>query len=232
MADIKIVALDLGGVLFSAGKEYAKREWKENGYDVDLIHDLLISDEAQQLRKGIISDNEFWNNYFKTKVPSNYNAELIKQCYYRGYILDEDIVSWMKRIKENSKSSSHPIELVAFSGNIPSRIKYLNEKYQFRKLFDKEAYSFDCGATKPDNYFIEYLIKVSFPEETKDVTIQHGKPLEGEQLELFKKLGKSILYLDDSPKDAAPALRYDINLFIYERGHINNLFDKFPKLKF
>ncbi|EAL63859.1 hypothetical protein DDB_G0287169 [Dictyostelium discoideum AX4] len=225
--NFRCIAFDLGGVLFSAGKEFAKAEWSSYGYDVVLIHDELVSEKAQQLRKGMISDNEFWNIYLKSKVPSNYDVDLIKQAYYRGYILDEDLSNWMKN---TLKKPGNNYKLVAFSGNIPSRIQYLEDKYHFRSLFDAEAYSFDCGATKPDNYFIEYLIKICFPQETKDVVLKHGEPLIGQQLSLFQELGKQILYLDDSVKDSAPAKRYNINTFIYERGHINKLFEKYPNL--
>ncbi|KAF2076076.1 hypothetical protein CYY_002640 [Polysphondylium violaceum] len=218
------LAIDLGGVLFSAGKEYAKKEWIEHGYDAELIHSLLTSPPSMDLRKGIIQDHEFWDIFFKSKVPESYDIDFIKQAFYRGYLLDDDIVALMRRLKGK-------VRLVAFSGNIPSRIEYLDKQFQFRKLFDSEVYSFDCGATKPDIYFIEYLIKHIYPAETANVVLHHGTPLTGESHQLFKSLGKKILYLDDSVKDAAPSKEYDINTFIYARGHIDKLYEKYPELK-
>jgi len=220
----EVIALDLGGVLFSAGKEVAKTEWRQLGYDIDLIEKLLTSPESKDLRKGIIGDHEFWNIYVKSKVPDTYDVETIKLAYYRGYILDNDIVAMINRLKDK-------VTFVSFSGNIPSRIEYLDKQYQFRKLFKVECYSFDCGATKPDPYFVEYLIKQSFPKETSNITIKHGQPVTGSNLDLFKQLGNKILYLDDEEKDAKPAQDYNINTFIYTRGQIDKLYEKHPELK-
>eukprot|EP01132_Coremiostelium_polycephalum_P008625 gene8625-10615_t len=191
---INTIALDLGGVVFSA-----------------------VSEPSMELRKGTISDDQFWNGYVKSKVPSHYDVDKIKSIYYQGYIIDEDIVAVMKKFTEKG------YKLVAFSGNIPSRIEYLDKKYQFRRLFNLEVYSFDCGATKPDPYFIEVLIKKSF---SSDIEIQHEKRPTGEQMERLKQLGEQILYLDDNPHDAAPAAQYNINTFIYERGHIDKFLNQ------
>ncbi|GAM19121.1 hypothetical protein SAMD00019534_022960, partial [Acytostelium subglobosum LB1] len=199
---VEVVALDLGGVVFSAGKEVAAQSWERRGYDSKLIKDLLVSQESMDLRKGKMSDDAFWNNFFKQRIPADYDVELIRKIWYDGYVIDHDIVSMMQRLK----SSGYII--VAFSGNIPSRIDYLEQKYNFRRYFDIEVYSFDFGYTKPDIKFIEALIKAVYPDVTDDT---------------YAQFGRRIAYIDDNVKDAEPSKQYNIPTFIYRRGEIDAL---------
>ncbi|KYQ89943.1 hypothetical protein DLAC_11725 [Tieghemostelium lacteum] len=214
---IKFIAIDLGGVLFSEGKAFARKGWSLEGYDVDLLHSLMVSPPSMDLRKGIINDHQFWNEFLPTKIPPHYDVNKIKSIYYDGYLLDQDIANFIEKCKQQG------IQAVAFSGNIPSRVEYLDNKYSFRKLFDKECYSYDHQATKPDVYFVEALIKVCYPKETESIKLSHGKPLEGDNLKTFSELGPSILYLDDNPKDSKPALNYNIQVFNYQRGKFDEL---------
>eukprot|EP01112_Ceratiomyxa_fruticulosa_P022551 TRINITY_DN8296_c0_g3_i1.p1 TRINITY_DN8296_c0_g3~~TRINITY_DN8296_c0_g3_i1.p1 ORF type:complete len:115 (+),score=23.75 TRINITY_DN8296_c0_g3_i1:704-1048(+) len=99
-------------------------------------------------------------------------------------------------------------KLIAFSGNIPSRIQYLENKYSFKKWFDVEVYSFDYGETKPSKKFVEVMLEKA--------------GLKGE--------GNKVLYVDDKEKDAAPARELGVNIFIYERGNVSELRKKMREL--
>ncbi|EGG21552.1 hypothetical protein DFA_01438 [Cavenderia fasciculata] len=207
--EIKAVAFDLGGVVFSAGKEVAKQSWERRGYDSTLIRQLLISAESMQLRTGKMDDDTFWNVFFKKNVPDTYDVDLIKKLWYDGYVADLDIQMVIQSLRANG------IKVVAFSGNISSRIDYLENKYNIRRFFDEEVYSFDYGYTKPDDRFVEALIQKVFPKAPKDKLADYGK---------------HIFYIDDNPKDAEPALKYNIPTFIYQRGNIEPLRKKFDEL--
>ena len=189
---IKVIAFDLGGVLFAEGKSVLiKRLSKEKDYDKDVVLSILKSPKSIDLRKGLITDEEFWT-WAQKQLPNDYDAQLIKKEWYDSYLLDRDIL-------ELAKSLKNKYQLIIFSGNIKSRIKYLDEKYDFRRYFDKEVYSFDYHLNKPQKEFVEVMIKEAGvkPEE--------------------------IAYIDDYLKDAAPAKELRVNIIIYSKGQIDKL---------
>jgi putative hydrolase of the HAD superfamily len=184
---IKAVVFDLGGVLFAEGKSMAlERLALEHGYDRDMVSRVLSSENAVELRKGKISDDQFWV-WVQQEIPVNYDAALIKQAWYDGYVLDDDIRALIESLRGRYK-------IIAFSGNIKSRIDYLEEKYRFRHLFDLEIYSFDYHVTKPEKRFVEIMIEKSgcLPEQ--------------------------IAYVDDNERYAQPARELGVQVAIYQRG--------------
>ncbi len=196
---IKAIVFDLGGVLFSEGKSVAYENIKKDlGYDIEKIKYILTSQLSIDLRKGLITDEKFWE-WAKQQLPGDYDTELIKKYWYDGYILDPDIYKIAQKLKGRYK-------LIIFSGNVKSRVNYLDNKYHFRKLFDVEVYSYDCHYIKPELEFLEWMIK------------QTGvRPDE-------------ITYIDDSPHDSGQAKELGLNLVIYSRGKIQELRKNLSKL--
>ena len=189
---IKAIVFDLGGVLFNEGKSVASEKLaKKYNYDKEVIFKILTSPESKDLRKGLISDKEFWD-WTRNNLPEGYDAYLIKKEWYEGYLLDNDIFNLIKRLKGKYK-------LVAFSGNIKSRVEFLDKKYDFRKYFDIEIYSFDYHLNKPDKRFIEVMVKKT-----------NLKPEE-------------IVYIDDSEEYVLLAKKMDLNALIYSQGRIKRL---------
>lgn len=182
---IKSVTFDLGGVLFSEGKSVALEKLNEDySYDEEVVMDVLTSPESFELRKGNISDEDFWNS-IQAGLPKKYDANLIRNVWYDSYILDEKVLDIVKRLKED-------YTLLVYSGNIESRIDYLDQKYDFRKHFDKEIYTYDYHLYKDDKKFAKTLLKVAEcnPEE--------------------------IVYVDDQKKYAKYAVDLGIKVIIHE----------------
>lgn len=196
---IKAIVFDLGGVLFNEGKSVASEKLaKKYNYDKGVIFKILTSPESKKLRKGLISDKKFWD-WTQDNLPAGYNASLIKKEWYDGYLLDNDIFNLIKKLKENYK-------LVAFSGNIKSRVEFLDKKYDFRKYFDIEVYSFAYHLNKPDKRFLEIMIKKT-----------NFKPEE-------------IVYIDDSREYILTAKKMGLNALIYSQGQIKRLQKELKKL--
>ncbi len=184
---IKAVVFDLGGVLFAEGKSVIMEKLaRERGYEREVLRKILSSPESIDLRKGLLSDEAFWG-WAQRQLPEGYDALLIKKEWYNGYVLDEDILGLIKKLRGKYK-------IIAFSGNIRSRVDFLEGKYGFRKLFDLEVYSFDCQLTKPQKRFAEVMIEKSGcrPEE--------------------------IIYIDDNEEYARPARELGVWVVLYERG--------------
>ena len=183
---IQAIVFDLGGVLFSEGKSVAiDKLRREYGYDSELLRRIFSSRESVDLRKGLISDETFWS-WVQTQIPQGYDAAIIKKEWYDGYVLDEEVLDLIKQLKSKYR-------LIAFSGNIGSRVRFLEEKYGFRKLFDVEIYSFDYHLTKPEKEFVEVMIQKA-----------------GCQPE-------AIIYVDDNEAYATPARELGVQVVIYSR---------------
>ena len=196
---IKAVVFDLGGVLFAEGKSIAvERLALERGYEREIVSRVLSSETAMELRRGKISDERFWA-WARQQMPSDYDASLIRQAWYDGYVLDDDIQALIESLRGRYK-------LIAFSGNVKSRIEYLEEKYRFRHLFDLEIYSFDYQVTKPDRRFVEIMIEKSgcLPEQ--------------------------IAYIDDNDRYAQPARELGVRVILYRRGELEKLRSKLRQL--
>jgi len=199
MNKIKTIAFDLGGVFFSEGKKVASEVlYQKYGYDKKIILDLLNSPKSQYLRKGLITDEEFWL-WAANKLPQGYNTKIIKKEWYEGYILDENIFNLLKKLKNKYK-------IIAFSGNIKSKVEYLDKKYHFRRYFDDEIYSYDYCFNKKEKKSFEILMKKS-----------GNKPEE-------------ILLIDDGEKHINLAKKLGINAVIYQTGKIKKLEEALRRL--
>lgn len=189
---IKSIVFDLGGVLFTEGKSVALEVLvRDYGYDPTVIREVLTCPLSRDMRKGLISEKAFWS-WVAGRIPQEYDAQLIRDEWYRGYVLDQDIFELVKRLKGHYR-------LVAFSGNIPDRVAYLNEKYRFRELFDVEVYSYDHHAEKGDPEFLDALL-----------TTLGDRPDE-------------ILYIDDSRDALELAEQRGLNVVHYTTGQMKRI---------
>lgn len=184
---IKTVVVDLGGVLFSEGKSVALDKLAtQHGYDRSVVGAILSSRQSILLRQGLMTDAEFWR-WAEQQLPSSYDSRLIQNEWYNGYILDQEIYALVAKLRNK-------YSIVAFSGNVKSRVAFLEEKYHFRHLFDIEVYSFDFHMTKPERAFVEAMISKcgARPEE--------------------------IIYIDDNDTYAQPARDLGVNVVIHRQG--------------
>jgi FMN phosphatase YigB (HAD superfamily) len=150
-AKVETIVFDLGGVLFTEGKSVALEVLsRAYGYDPDIVLEVLTCPISRDMRKGLVSEDDFWS-WVEGQVPCGYDARVIKEEWYEGYVLDRDVWELVKRLKDRYR-------LVVFSENTSDRVAYLNEKYRFRELFDVEVYSFDHRVGKRDPRFLDILL--------------------------------------------------------------------------
>jgi FMN phosphatase YigB (HAD superfamily) len=190
--DIKAIVFDLGGVLFQEGRANAVTYLANTyQYDKSVVMDILICPQSKDLHRGLVGDDEFWT-WVQSQVPQGYDALVIKQAWYDGYVLDENIFELLKQLHGR-------YTLIAFSGNIKSRVEYLDKKYNYRRLFDWEVYSYDHRANKGEKEFVEVLIKESglHPRE--------------------------MVYIDDSLESVNRAQEFGITSLVYEAGNMQKL---------
>jgi hypothetical protein len=79
-----------------------------------LVGAVLSSPQSILLRKGLLSDADFWR-WAQRQLPSNYDGGLIQQEWYNGYMLDEEVYSLIASLRKK-------YSIIPFSGNIQSRV--------------------------------------------------------------------------------------------------------------
>jgi len=189
---IKAIAMDLGGVLFFEGKAVAmERLQMKYGYDPQEVKKILRSPQSMDLRRGDMEDEAFWS-WARQVLPEGYDAERIRQEWYDGYVLDEAMFALLKGWEGKYMR-------IAFSGNVKSRVEYLDKKYDFRQHFDLEVYSFDHHLMKPDKEFVEAMIRAS------------------------KVYANEIAYLDDAEECLIPARELGVKTVLYQTGDMSAL---------
>ena len=105
---IKVIALDLGGVVFTNGQEKVlPRLAREQGYDPDVIKNLLSCPESIALRRGHITDEQFWT-WAQENLPAGYHTEMIKQAYYDAYEPDTHVFPLVQRLHAQGGFSTCP----------------------------------------------------------------------------------------------------------------------------
>jgi len=158
----------------------------------------LTSKDGLDLRAGRISDDEFWARA-KATLPEEYDVEVIRKEWYDGYILDIEIYNLLQNLQGKYR-------LVTFSGNVQSRVEYLDKKYNFRKFFDAEVYSYEYHYNKPSKEFTQAMVRATgvLPEE--------------------------IIYIDDKEEYTTDASTMGIHVVIYKTGQTASLFEKLRSL--
>jgi len=195
---IKVIALDLGGVLFLDGtKELLEQLEHEQGLDAEQIRSILKSEQTSLLRKGMLTDQQYWE-WAQQQLPAGYRAEDLKRDWFESYKLDEGVSRLVQKLRD---APERTYKLVIFSGNTPDRVAYLDERYSFRRWFDDAVYSFEEGHEKPEPEFVQALIRRT-----------RVQPQE-------------IFYVDDKESFVKPAVERGIHVHIYKTGEVKALED-------
>jgi len=190
--DIKVIAFDYGGVTFVDGKRKAtERLHRELGYDSDVVFQQMTSPESWDLRRGRIGYSEFLESA-QNALPPGYNAKTICDYWCQAYELDEDIYNLIQRVRRSYK-------VVSYTDGIPSRVRYLEEKYRFRWVFDAEVHSYNHDAVKTDRAFAEALLRTSGVENPAELLLIDDQENEVEHV---KALGIRVLLYQTGQIDA------------------------------
>ena len=161
---IKTIVFDLGGVVFAEGKTVAMQRLNEElGYDPKIISGIISSSQSEDMRRGLLSDEAFWQ-WVSRQVPQGYNVDRIQQAWYEGYVPDMDIFTLVSNLRGKYR-------LVIYSDNIKSRVEFIDHKHPFRSLFDAEVYSYEHHLIKTDIGFVDALLPVCQAESQEIVLI-------------------------------------------------------------
>ncbi|MFW9896577.1 MAG: HAD family hydrolase [Candidatus Thorarchaeota archaeon] len=153
---IKTIIFDLGGVIFTSGTylTVAKMIERYRIQDEEALKLFFNSDrdhEGGLLRLGLISMDEFERRfYLKFKIKEEYPRHL-RMMWFSNYLPYFSMLSILKKLRKQYR-------LVAFTGNIQERIKFLDSRYDFLKFFHKTLFSYDYHYSKQDQEFYNELL--------------------------------------------------------------------------
>jgi epoxide hydrolase-like predicted phosphatase len=152
---IKAICFDLDGVYFTKGSFVKFKQAIGIKSTVEKT-DFVFHGSAQILdyKKGLITENEFWD-YARQELCITYTNEEIFKMLRDSYTVDEKVVDVVKQIKKLGYKTC------ICSNNFEARIKELDEKFDFLKDFDVQIFSYKVGVTKPDKRIFEELVKTS-----------------------------------------------------------------------
>lgn len=188
-SNIEWVAFDLGGVLFAEGTGAFIRTFPED--QRDLVSEILKNPYSKDLRRGLVAESVFWREV-EPRLPPGWDVERFRTSWYDAYTLDVEMLELVRTLVGK-------VRLAIFSGNIESRVRYLDAKHDFRRLFEREIYSYAHGSTKPDPGFVDVLLH---------------------ELDCAPA---RIAYIDDKQKALDPAEALGVNGILYRSGDIANV---------
>ena len=143
---IKWIVFDLSGIVLTDGLATASKIIAAK-YDLDSenIKRYLVGEPAKSYRIGDEEPEVFWNK-FQVAYPTT-DYKVVRKIFFESYELVPSAVDFISKIPKEFR-------LASFSYNPPDRAKYLSEKFQFEKLFEKSVYGTDLNASKfePEAY--------------------------------------------------------------------------------
>ncbi len=143
---VEVVAVDVGGVLFSDGSGELLRRAPE-------LTEILRGPCARQLKCGQIGSAAFWR-WACERMPRGWDVARVRSAWFAAY-------HPVRAIHELVAALRIPCprpRIVAFSGNFAERVTWLEHRFPFRHLFDSEVWSHEVGHTKPSPEFVDALI--------------------------------------------------------------------------
>jgi len=157
---IKTIVFDFGGVIFTDGSWAALKKIKNTlrlkEEDIEALEECFGNEPGamgQLLRLGIISLDEFLDRFVKKLGLKKSKKKLIKNLWFSSYVPNYNMRKIIKKLYKTKK-----YRLVAFSGNVRERIKYLEKRYDLLKFFDDKVFTFDYQKNKRDMEFYSELL--------------------------------------------------------------------------
>ncbi len=151
--------------------------------DIDQV--LYHSDEMMKFKTGKISENDYWN-FARKYLGLTVNNNEIFSLLFDAYEVNPQVVELVRKVR------SQGYQTCICSNNFETRIRILNEKFDFLKDFDVVVLSYKVGVMKPDKGIFQELInRCAVPP-------------------------RQIVYSDDSPEKLAGAQELRITNFVFE----------------
>lgn len=175
----KRIVFDLGGVLYSNGLPYIYNSLKRDGVNKIILKNMLFSEVHNNLKRGFISDKEYWNNF-----ANHIDIKKTQSLFNKSYKINVDMLNYIHYLK------SINMNIDVCSDISESTYKYMNNNNLLDKLFDRKLLSHNIGYIKKDVELANYLLLDNY---LKDIIIIQGKCSESK---IFKSKKMNIINYD------------------------------------
>jgi len=192
---IKTIIFDLGGVYFTKGTDIAYKKLIKAFPDISpkKISGIIHGGIGEKYRLGKITKKDFWSQA-KKNVGFNFDVKRFAEIWHSSYKLNKDVEMIVKKLRKHYK-------MVVLSGNTRERVKFLENKYGFKKYFDIIVLSYNVGANKykgsitnVDSKIYEHLFRRLKQKGEGCVLIDDNKIF----LEPAKKLGMKTIHFKNA----------------------------------
>lgn len=175
---MKVLAFDLGGVIFNFDYRIALRKIKGKiGVSEDkIIEELFYKDFALDYEKGLISSYDFYHK-FKNAFKATLDYEEFTSVWSQIFSPDEEIIDLIERLR-----LLYPVYLISNINEL--HFNYLYQKFEkIFSLFDALILSFKVNSVKPEAEIYKKLEAVSrcrakdilYIDDREDLIIEANK---------------------------------------------------------
>lgn len=179
---VKAITFDMDGVFFTA--ESFTRFVNKFPDPEKAMQVLKKSQEMANFKLGKMTENDYWD-YVRKELGVPYSNEEIFTMLRDSYEVNPLVCEFELEIR------SRGIKTCICTNNFVTRIRELNNKFDFLKDFDVKVISCEVGVAKPGKEIFEELVRQAGCEA-------------GE-----------IIYADDNEGSYKSALSVGINAFLY-----------------
>ncbi|MFT4311194.1 MAG: HAD family hydrolase [Candidatus Woesearchaeota archaeon] len=184
---IKTIIFDFGGVLHNYNhKELIKEVAKEVKKDEELVA-RAWKYKIVEYEKGIISEEEFWNDFLKI-IDKDYDKKVLRQILLDHFYPLENSLKLMRKLKEK-----YSLGLIS---NHTTWMDDLEEKYDFKKYFDLIVISNEARSVKPEKKIFEIFIDKIKQKPSEMVFIDDNANYE----KSCKELGLNFIHFTSASK--------------------------------
>lgn len=181
---IKAIIFDLGGVYFSIDYKNLQNNIAKKfpGIPKNKIGQIIYGQTRKEYGLGKYTKQEFWKKVKKI-TKSSFNTKRFGETWHSSYHLDRDVKKLALKLRKSYK-------VCALSGNIRERVKFLDQKYNFKKDFNLIVYSYMVGVNKPHPRIYKVILNRLGLKGEECVFIDDTK----ERLRPAKKLGMKTIH--------------------------------------
>ena len=139
---IKAVLFDLGGVYFEDGtKKFLTLLSQKTNKTFEELYPIFREGKSLDYRENKISGTEFFS-WASKQLENTLTPDELNDLWVKQYTENSGIRNVVLDLKRKGK------KVTILSDNVPERIKYLQEKYNFLPLFDDVVLSYEVNLTK------------------------------------------------------------------------------------
>ncbi|MEX0918525.1 MAG: HAD family hydrolase [Candidatus Paceibacterota bacterium] len=161
-SEIKLIIFDLGGTVFSKGKQaFIDLLSEKLGIAREQVVAAVDGLHALKYRRSEISAADYWE-IVKSQLAIPPDGDDLETIWFDQYAPLPGMQELLAQLRSKYK-------LAYLSNNTPERVAYLQKKYNFLDWFDDGLFSYEIGTVKSDGGMIQQLMekfKNVAPKET------------------------------------------------------------------